>query len=656
MAVGSWLGWLVLSGLVAAAIVVHYRRRETPGRGRLLLAGLRACAIAVLLLLLFDPDLPARAGGGAGGGTQVLLDASLSMTAATPDGGTPWQEATRLARARAGGRPVILFGVAARPVPAGALPDTAPGDAGSRLLPALQAAAEAGARRVVVVTDGRIEDADAVARWAPRLGVEIVPEIVGGEVPNRALIEVSAPAWAETGRPIPLEFGVTAPGPDSVRVVARRGDRVVGRTAVAAPGAGRIATGSMELRVEAPPGGGWLPLEIALEGADAVPDDDQRTVYVHVADEPPGIALVSFRPDWEPRFLAPVLQQALGLPLRAYIRGATGQYLRLAGGLEAGTVVPEAAVRRALARAELVVLHGVGPDTPGWAVDILGTAQRLLVFPAGPGEGLPLPVQLGVEQPGDYFPASIPSSPVAPLLAGQDLAGVTPLAALRPAALPAGAWTPLLVTRGRGGPPQAALVGGDTGGRRWVVALGSGYWQWSFRGGNERQLYTRLWSAVGGWLARDRGLAGPEAVRPAQLATPRGRPIPWLAPGLAADSLAIRLVGADGVVVLDTTVTATALDTAYTSAPAPGSYDYRARAFTAGAVTEASGRLTVERFSPEFSRPVADLAALRGGPTTVRGGEERRGGTPLHATAYPYVLLVLLLAAEWILRRRWGLR
>ncbi|CAN5854297.1 hypothetical protein BH23GEM9_BH23GEM9_18410 [soil metagenome] len=655
MAAGSWLAWLGLSAVCVAASLWHYGRRETPGRGRLLLALLRGSALAVLLLLLFNPVLPTRAGAGAVGGTQVLLDASLSMGMAAPDGATGWEQGVTLARSRAGGQPVLLFGESTRAVSPGELPDTVPGDARSRLLPALQAAAEAGVRRVVVVTDGRIEDADAVARWAPRLGVEIVQELVSVEAGNRALVEAIAPTWAEAGRPITVEFGVVAPGTDSLIVVARRGGSVVGRTTIAGAGAGRIASGNMELRVDPPVGGDWVPLVIALEGTDAVADDDQRTVYVHVAEEPPGIVLISLRPDWEPRFLGPVLEQALGLPLRAYIRAATGQYVRLAGGLEAGTAATEAEVQRAIGRAELLVLHGVGVDAPAWAVAALQSGRRLLVFPAA-ADGLPLPIAVGVEQPGDFFPASLPASPVASLLAGQELSGVAPLAGLRTADAPAGSWAPLLVTRGRGGTHLPALLGGESAGRRWVVALGSGYWQWAFRGGTDRQLYDRLWGAVAGWLVRDRALAGPEAVRPARMALPRGMPIPWVAPGLAADSLAIRLTAADGAVALDTVVAATAMDTAYTVAPPPGDYEYRARAFSDAAVTEATGRITVERFSPEFSRPIADLTALRDGPTTVREGEARRGGTPLHATAIPYVLLVLLLAAEWILRRRWGLR
>ena len=647
----SWLLWILLSLAAAALSLWHYHRRETPGRGRTLLALLRAGALSLLMLLLVDPSLPARSAA-APRGAMVLLDGSLSL-----EGGA-WSEAAALARNRAGERPVLVFGDGVRRVAADSLPTVAPGDVRSRLLPALQAAAEAGVRRVVVVTDGRIEDAEAAARWVPRLGLEVETVLVGDDVANRTLAEVSAPSWVEAGEPVDVEFGVSGGGTDSVRVAVRQAGRVLGRAVVSAPGAGRLATGRIQVRVEAPESGGWMPLEVALEDADVVPDDDLRTLYVQVSEQPAGIALVSLRPDWEPRFLAPVLEQALGLPLRAYLRGATGQYLRLAGGLEAGAPATEADVRAAVARAEVVVLHGVGVDAPVWAVEALGSARRLLVFPATePGE-LPLPTAVGPELQGDFFPAlTVPPSPVAPLLADLDLGSVAPLSALHPAQVGAGTWAPLMVTRGRQGPAHPLALGGGADGRRWVVALGSGYWQWSFRGGVERQLYTRLWGSLAGWLVQDRGIASQAPVRPGRMVLQRGAAAPWVAPGLAADSIAVTVTGADGSVVLDTVVTRTTADSAFTTSPEPGAYRYRARAFKADGVTEGAGVFTVERYSAELSRPRADLAGLAGADASVvREEGSRPRGTPLHATAYPYILLLLVLSGEWILRRRWGLR
>lgn len=653
----AWMLWVALSAAAVAVSVWHYRRRETPGRGRMLLAVLRGGAVALALLVLFDPELP---GGdpAAARGTQVLLDASLSMRLPGADGDTRWTEAVAQARSRAGDRPVLLFGDGARPVPSGSLPEAAPGDARTRLLPGLQAAAEAGVRDVVVLTDGGVEDADAVARWAPRLGLGIEMVNVGSDLPNTSLVEASAPLWVDVGQPVPLQFAVAGDGADSMAVVVRREGRVISRAVVPAASAGRVSSGTMELQLEpAEDADGWVRLEVALETGDAVPDDDLRTVYVQVGEEPAGVALVSFRPDWEPRFLAPVLERSLGLPLRAYIRGATGQYVRLAAGLEAGQHVPEADVSRAVDRGHLVVLHGLGIDAPEWAHDAARSAPRVLIFPAGDASALDLPVSVGPELQGDFFLSStVPASPVAALLADLETAGVRPLTGLRTAAVPVGAWAPLMVTRGRQGAVLPLAVAGESDGRRWTVALGSGYWQWAFRGGAERQIHARFWSALAGWLAQESNIASMPAVRPAGMALPRGAAIPWTTATASADSIHIVLSDAGGAMVTDTVVTAVRGDTAYSTAPVPGHYSYRARAFTGDNVVEGAGVVTVEQYSPEFARARIDAGRLESGAETVRGPGTARRGTPLHATPFPYVLIVALLAAEWILRRRWGLR
>jgi len=140
------------------------------------------------------------------------------------------------------------------------------------------------------------------------------------------------------------------------------------------------------------------------------------------------------------------------------------------------------------------------------------------------------------------------------------------------------------------------------------------------------------------------------------MALPRGAAIPWVTPGLAADSVHVVLSDDAGVAVLDTVITPARSDTAYTSAPEPGHYSYRARAFDGGTVTEGAGLTTIERYSPELSRGRAAIADADVDATMVRGDTVAPRGTPLHATVFPWILLVTLLAAEWILRRRWGLR
>src|SRR5690606_31354254 len=111
---------------------------------------------------------------------------------------------------------------------------------------------------------------------------------------------------------------------------------------------------------------------------------------------------------------------------------------------------------------DLVVLHGLGADAPDWALEAAATAGRVLVFPADDAAELGVPVAVGPETPGDFYPSEVPASPVAAFLGDIETAGLTPLAGLRTAEAPAGAWAPLLVTRGRQGAGMPlALGGGD---------------------------------------------------------------------------------------------------------------------------------------------------------------------------------------------------
>src|SRR5690606_10466372 len=122
--------------------------------------------------------------------------------------------------------------------------------------------------------------------------------------------------------------------------------------------------------------------------------------------------------------LAPLLERSLGLPLRAYLRGATGRYVRLASGLEAGAAASEDDVRRAVERGQLVVLHGLGVDAPAWAHEAAATARHILIFPAPDLTGVELPAGVGSALQGDFFPsAAVPASPVAALLHDVELNG-----------------------------------------------------------------------------------------------------------------------------------------------------------------------------------------------------------------------------------------
>ena len=93
--------------------------------------------------------------------------------------------------------------------------------------------------------------------------------------------------------------------------------------------------------------------------ADAMADDDVRSIYVRISDEPAGVALVSFAPDQEPRFLFPLLERSLGVPVRGWMALPEGRYIRLGAGPDAGLAGTEAEARaREWAVRRLTELHG----------------------------------------------------------------------------------------------------------------------------------------------------------------------------------------------------------------------------------------------------------------------------------------------------------
>ena len=651
--------WALYALIVAAALagaVFHYRRHEPAGRGRVILGVLRGTTLAVLLLLLFDPVVPAVAVGGAGG-TAVLVDASLSMGLPAERGGTAWGEARSVVDSVGADR-VLLCG-AGEALGVAGLGEEAPVATGSRLAPALRSALEAGAERVLVVTDGALEDAAEAERIAGAGAGHVRVRLVGdGGAANLGLPAVEAPAWLEVGERATVRVTVDGRGPvtaDSVTVVVSRDSVELGRATAAAPARGQAVPVSVPIE-PGEAGAGPVRLDIALTPGGAVAADDVRHVYVRIAEEPAGVALVSFQPDQEPRFLLPVLERALGLPVRGWMALAGDRYLRLGTGEEAGRSGDVAGVRRAVAGADLVVLHGLTAAAPEWAQEAAAVRRRVLVFPGDPWPRT-LPVGAGPARAGDWYPVSEPPpSPVAALLAGVEAGDAPPLTTLRaPTATDAELWTPVEARLGRQGEPRPVVLAGEPDGRRVAVALGTGYWRWAFAGGGGRELYDRMWSAVAAWLLEAGPDAGPEAVRPATLAVPRGAEIQWLAPG-DADSLRISYEPLDGSAgpARDTSIAAEA-GRGSTAALPPGRYRYRAGVPGDSGVS-GEGELTVEAYSPELSRPTVPLRLDGGGGGDRGAGAMGAPGRPLHATPWPYAVVVLLLCVEWVLRRRWGLR
>lgn len=638
------LAFLVLAGALAGYSLWIYLRAELPVRRVGVLAALRATTLVLLLALAFDVRLPW--GGGDGGAQRwALLDVSASMGA---DDGEAWQGA--LARAQA------LEAEGWRVVPFGDAVGRSAGEAGagptasrSELEPALVRAAEAGASEVRVLSDLRFQDPVASAAALGALALDVTFEAFGGPVANAGIGELTVPDQPRRGDPLTAEVAYFAEGvTDSLQVEVREEGTLVASVAVSPPTPGR--RGRAALALPPPAGEGRLryTARIHLSG-DAFPGDDEAVAYMNAGYEAGGLVVVSLRADWEPRAALTVLGESTGLPATGYLRVGPDRFVPMGRAVQRGGSVDSATVRRAATDAALLVLHGLDARTDAWGRSLARRGARVLLWPGDAVGADVAGVPAGAPLPGEWYAAvDVPASPVAADLAGARFQDLPPLSALLPLDAASASASPLRVQLGGTGPARAAMVLDEGRGGRRAVALSSGFWRWYARDGAPRDAYRRLLSGVAGWLlSGDDGSVATE-VRPELWIAPPGDPVAWWVPDLAADTVRLEVVAGDGSVVTDTAV---ASGGRATTPPLPtGTYRYRALA-EEGPVGE--GRFDVDDRSEEML-PVPK--APEAPPAAARATGRSEAGLPLRATPFPYLLLLLLLSAEWVARRRAGLR
>ncbi len=654
----SWLIFGALAVSAAAFAAWVYYRRELPIPGRRVLGSARGLVLVLVLLLLWDPRLPgSRAGAFGGSDRWVLLDGSASMEAGGQGGEAAWTVA--LARAQelaAEGARVLLFGGTPRVVPADSLGTLVPTEGTSRLAPALARVAESGAEVVTILSDLRLDDPIETNLTAERLLLELQSESGEEGIRNVGVSRFELPIRAESGDTLVAEvavFAEEAGGADTIRLQVFEEDRLVASRRVAPAAFGRLATASIAL--PAPRASGWIRYRLSAElDGDEFSGDDTKAAYVEIDPEEGGLVLVSLQPDWEPRFLLPVLSQATGLDTRGFLAMGDARYLRLGSGADAGRSSDEAEVRRAVSGSDFLVLHGVGRNAPTWVLEAMAGSARLMIFPADPGGAAAAGVRAGLPLPGEWYPMpDLLPSPLAAGLAGADLTGLPPLTNVLPRVGPESGTGPLPIQLQGRGAAESALVLREDQGRRQAVMLASGFWRWAFREGADRQVYRRLWAGVVGWLLTSTPVVEGAGVRPARRVVSTSEDLTWSAPGMIGDSITLTLSAGDSV-VMDTTVVVDGTGEARTGRLPAAEYTYRATVVGDGEEV-GSGRVESERHSLELLRRPAELTAgaVAGSGSGVRG---RRPGRPLRTHPFPYVLILVLLCAEWIGRRQWGLR
>ena len=595
-----WL--LAIAAGILLAIVQYGTRGFAAGSVALGAAALRACAVTLIVALLLD----APAGCAKPVATWAALDVSLSMARGDS---AMWRTARDSIRA-VGADSVFVFGDSVR----AAGPAPVPRDESSDLRPAVERALGAG-HPLVVVTDGELDDPDA-ARGLPA-GSRIV---VLKRPPERdlAVVSIDVPRAVVSGDTVQATVTVAAgsAGAGQGSLALSIADKPLARITMDAMGAYVERAIPVKARVEAPAGPALLRAVVSSP-QDAERRNDTLLVPVEVSRAASAV-FVSTSPDFDARYALAVLRGSLGIPARGYFRVAPGEW-RIEGPL---TPVPESEVRQAIRDAPVVILHG---DTAAF-----GPPRSIAPGP------LALIVTAGAD--GEWYASAAPMSPLAPALSGLPWDSLPPVGIVPNP--PSGSWIGVEARRGRGDERKPIVVGTDEP-RRVAIIAASGLWRWQFRGGVASDAFTAFWGSIFDWLAAERidrraAVVDDRMVR-------AGDPVRWRR-GTPQDSvvtLTLRQRGTGRVDSLTLRFPSNA-NIVETKPLAAGIYDVSTR-----------GGLSIlpVNESREWLPRAPRVAAV------ATGGALSADATPrLRLFGWVYAVVILMLCAEWLIRRARGMR
>lgn len=646
---------VVLAALAAAAVSWWaYARLEEPVSGRAGPAVLRGVALFLLLAGWWLPSLWFGADGDRST-TALLIDRSLSMSLPASMGGMSRADSAALVSRDLDPTITVWFGDSARiapgnggtrPAGADGVGGSDPSDGASRVVPALEAARAAGADRVVLLTDGELDDREEARPVARRLGLTVREERMAERVARLAIRGVDAPSAAEAGDTIRLVVEVVATGDTmaadsaSLSVTDPDGSRSIVRFEAPAPDrTRRVPVGVVGLE-----GGGdaWRAYDIRLEpDADPFGAAPRHRVWVEIVPTAAGAVIVAADPDWEPHYLLPVLARSAAGGARAWLRVGPDRWIR--SGTERIPTGDDARVRADAARAELLVVQGTPGSGPAWLDALAARHPRVLWFSRGagtmPGSGL----RVGSPEAGEWYPGgAVPPSPIAGFLDGLDHPSLPPVSRLFE--LEGHDWAPIELRRNRAGAGRPPIGVVRTGDRRRAVVAAEGTWRWAARGGAARQAYRSLFAGLASWL-----LEAPER-RPVELERTRleaGELVRWRVASGVSD-LRITISDSAGSVVWEDTSAAPEPSISGPRAPA-GSHSFVAEGVAAGEAFRTSRPFEVEGAERE-------LAARPAGRELVGATVGRVGAATGGRAMWPFVLAALMLCGEWYWRRRLGLR
>jgi hypothetical protein len=594
--------WLIaaIAGIIVA--LVQYGARDLRSGASILIALLRVLAVTIVVALILDAPA-ARAKPVT---TWGALDASLSMARGDS---TLWR-AARDTLQKAKPESILIFGDSARRGDSA----TAPKDLATLLRPAVERALGAG-HPMLVVTDGELDDPDALRSLPGGSRVVVLPHAARRDM---AVASIDVPRAIVSGDTVEARVSVVAGGAG-----ARAGTlaltlegKTVATTVVDSLAAFAERTVSVKTRLEGAPGPSLLRA-IVVSNEDAEHRNDTLAVAIDLSRAASAV-FVSTSPDFDARYSLAVLRGSLGIPTRGFFRVAPGEW-RVEGAL---TPIAEAEVRQSLRDAPVAIMHG---DTAAF-----GPPRN---FTLGP---LALIVTTGTE--GEWYPTGAPASPLAPALTGLAWDSLPPVGLAT--VLPKGSWEGVEARRGRGEERKPIVVGSDEP-RRVAIVAASGLWRWRFRGGAASDAFTALWGSIFDWLAAQR--ADRRAAVPDERLLHAGEPVRWRR-GSPTDTVVDVVLKQRGTTRVDSLTLRFARDANMTeSKPLPaGVYEATTRGGSALLAVNPS-----REWLPRAPRVTSGA---------VRGSIAADAAPRLRDKGWAYAVAILLLCAEWVLRRRRGMR
>jgi len=704
--------------LVAAAIFAYWRTTPSiAGRARTLLVFLRAVALALLVLFLLDPRSVVRGDREEAPRVLLLLDrsASMSLPASGWSGGeSRFARAQRVANgladdlSRRGAR-VETIGYASRP-------QFAPGDS---LRPDGQGTDLAGvldevARRyegehvgaVVVLGDGVETQAPLVRPALPGLRVWTVG--VGDTVPPNDVRIVNAdysPVVRVPSRAIiAAEIASSGTTPKRVHVRLAEGGRTVFESDTS------FAAGNAQASVRIPvrfqeAGRREMVLTVSAPGADVEPENNRREIVIDAEKAKSRILVVDLTPGWDLSFLTALLARDAAVECDLFTstrrEAAPVGRVRRPGEFTSSLSDAEAVVLASVSEEFLsppvceairrfVVDRGGGLlvlPGPSSLFETAGAWSRLRdVVPLSGNAPFSFTLQYTLVGPTSRAASHPVTAPLVPLLSQTDWQERAPLLGFYSGLTPGPSGEALIGVRGRATPALTYAAAGK--GRVAAIAAGP-LWRWKFLGGNSG-VYDELMTRLLDVLTR-----GEESGRFVLMARKNvfdaGE-----SPQLYAEVFNEKLQPVTGVPVsleisrVDSSGVETPLDrvpmrrespdaprlSAHVEPLPTGRYSVRGSAELPDRVIQSKPiELRVSSTSVEFRRTPQDRDALEriarrtGGayltPDDAAGLAERIDLSPrrvpvvsesvLRASAPWFLAVLVLLSAEWLIRKRAGM-